>query len=164
MWSYLKFRKGLGQYGEFNFTQFINPALPIYPGPLWHKHVHDWLTPESRPENVQVLLIRYEDMLVNATRELLRAAAFVGLPTDHARITWAVEQSAASSMRKIEQTKGAGFFEKKYSKGIRSDFKFVQGASLGGWRAHFTEEDKRLFKSYAGTTLIEHGYADDMDW
>ena len=181
MWSYLKFRWGLGQYRNFNLTQFLDPSLPLYPGPLWHQHLHGWLHGDGptgcggsgcrgaagqwvEPGGVAVLVVRYEDMLQNATRELLRVAAFVGLPTDAARIRWAVDQSAAGAMRKIEEQKGHGFFEKKYAAGIRADFKFVQGAKLGGWRDVFTPQDKQLFKSYAGQALVDYGYASSMDW
>eukprot|EP01052_Picozoa_sp_SAG31_P003485 SAG31_NODE_135_length_23206_cov_25.707967_9_plen_411_part_00 len=180
MWSYLKFRWGLGQYHKYNLTGFLDPATQLYPGPLWHEHAHSWLGrgPTGcggsgcdgaagqwvRPDGVSIMLVRYEDMLQNATHELLRAAKFVGLPVDKPRIQWAVEQSAAESMRRIEKQKGHGFFEKKYSNAIQHDFKFVQGANVGGWRNVYTVDDKRLFKSYAGQALIDYGYATDVEW
>ncbi|MBN1264746.1 MAG: sulfotransferase domain-containing protein [Anaerolineales bacterium] len=34
----------------------------------------------------------------------------------------------------------------------------------GGWRNHFTEEHKNLFKEKAGALLVELGYETDQDW
>jgi len=34
----------------------------------------------------------------------------------------------------------------------------------GGWRNHFTEEHKTLFKEKAGALLVELGYETDQDW
>jgi hypothetical protein len=35
---------------------------------------------------------------------------------------------------------------------------------VGGWREHFTEEHKRLFKEVSGDLLIRLGYERDNDW
>jgi hypothetical protein len=34
----------------------------------------------------------------------------------------------------------------------------------GGWRKHFTDEHKALFKEVAGDLLIRLGYEEDKDW
>lgn len=40
---------------------------------------------------------------------------------------------------------------------------FRKGKS-GGWREHFSEENKRLFKSTAGDLLVRLGYEENNDW
>jgi hypothetical protein len=40
---------------------------------------------------------------------------------------------------------------------------FRQG-SIGGWRKHFNDEHKRVFKETAGQALIQLGYERDLEW
>ena len=51
MYSYYRFRHGLGQNLGMNFSQFIQTEQNHYPGPKWHEHVGSWL---DRMENGQV--------------------------------------------------------------------------------------------------------------
>jgi hypothetical protein len=39
-----------------------------------------------------------------------------------------------------------------------------RSGKTGGWREHFTEEHKRLFKEVAGDLLVRLGYEPDNDW
>jgi hypothetical protein len=39
-----------------------------------------------------------------------------------------------------------------------------RSGKTGGWRQHFTEEHKRLFKDVAGDLLVRLGYEENNDW
>ncbi len=39
-----------------------------------------------------------------------------------------------------------------------------RSGQTGGWREHFTEEHKKLFKEVAGDLLVQLGYEKDNDW
>lgn len=39
-----------------------------------------------------------------------------------------------------------------------------RSGKTGGWREHFTEEHKKLFKDVAGNLLVELGYEKNNDW
>jgi hypothetical protein len=39
-----------------------------------------------------------------------------------------------------------------------------RSGKAGGWREHFTEEHKKLFKDRAGDLLVRLGYEKDNDW
>ena len=39
-----------------------------------------------------------------------------------------------------------------------------RSGKTGGWREHFTEEHKRLFKDVAGDLLVRLGYEKNNDW
>ena len=69
MYSYYRFRHGLGQNLALNFSQFIEPSRKHYPGPRWHEHVEGWLE-RGEAEEVELLLVKYEDLHRNATAVL----------------------------------------------------------------------------------------------
>lgn len=114
MYSYFKFRHGLGQNLKLSFSNFLEVKRHHYPGPKWHEHVDNWLQ-HAKLGQVEMLLVKYEDLLANSTAELERMAAFVGMNASQRGLVWAATVSTADSMREIEEKKGAGFFEKKYS-------------------------------------------------
>jgi hypothetical protein len=39
-----------------------------------------------------------------------------------------------------------------------------RSGKTGGWREHFTEEHKTLFKEVAGELLVKLGYEKSNDW
>ncbi|MDL1944847.1 sulfotransferase domain-containing protein, partial [Chloroflexi bacterium CFX2] len=39
-----------------------------------------------------------------------------------------------------------------------------RSGKAGGWKEHFTEEHKKLFKNVAGDLLARLGYEKDDDW
>jgi hypothetical protein len=63
----------------------------------WGENVAGWLaTRQNRPG---FLLLRYEDMLEDAARELNKVASFLEIPPNEERIANAVRRSAADEMR-----------------------------------------------------------------
>lgn len=134
MYSYFKFRHGLGQNLRLTFSNFLEVRRHHYPGPKWHEHVESWLE-HAREGRVDMLLVKYEDLLVNSTAALERMAAFIGMNATRDGLLWATAVSTADSMRKIEKQKGAGFFEKKYS-GVKE--------RRGTPGAHFAQQTNEL--------------------
>lgn len=110
---------------------------------------------------VDMLVVRYEDLHRNTTGVLKQMADFVGIATSPEQIEWAVQASSADSMRQIERKKGPGFFERKYVKVQQrkgKQFNFVRGASVGKWATVYTPADIQLFMSYAGSMMRKLGY------
>ena len=95
----------------------------------WGENVASWLaTRENKPG---FLLLRYEDMLEDAARELEKVAAFLGIPADPDRIRKAVTRSAADEMRKMEKAQAKLWAS---TKDTRQDVPFVRSAKAGGWQ------------------------------
>lgn len=113
MYSYYKFRHGLGQNLKLTFSNFLELKRSHYPGPKWHEHVNGWLD-RAEDGDVEMLLVKYEDLHANVTAVLERMAEFIGIRATAPGLQWAVGVSTADNMRNIEEKKGAGFFEKKY--------------------------------------------------
>ena len=81
----------LGSGRSLQLSQFIGS---------WSQHAESWLDQKEIP----VLLVRYEDMLVDAGRELARVVQFARpeLTVDHARIASAVEHARFDRLKEIE--------------------------------------------------------------
>ena len=100
----------------------------------------NWLSDEN------TLSVKYEDLLSKSQRRptLMKLAKYL-LDTDHL----ATIEHAVSKMEKG--------FNPARSKTFRK-------GQAGDWQQHFTPDHKRLFKEYAGETLVELGYEKDLDW
>jgi len=151
MVSYYYYLTGQGRF-EGSFLEFLKKR-DLYPC-LWHEHVESWL---RRPNQCDVLLIRYEDLLRQTEIDLEKMAKFAGLPCDAKRVCWAATNSRFDSMRKIEKKKGRAF-------GPTQDFEFVRKGIHGDWLNHFDDAHKEVFKSHANQTLLCFGYTESEDW
>src|SRR6202166_3842990 len=100
----------------------------------WGENVAGWLaTRQNRPG---FLLLRYEDMLEDAARELNKVASFLEIPPDAERIANAVRRSAAEEMRKPEEQQARLWSS---TKGTRQDVPFVRAAQSGGCKTGLPE-------------------------
>lgn len=151
MVSYYYYLTRQGRF-EGRFLEFLKKK-DIYPC-LWHEHVESWL---QHTNELELLLIRYEDQLQQPEIELEKMARFAGLPCDRDRLHWAVSNSSFDAMRKIEREKGRAF-------GPTQGFEFVRKGAVDDWQNHFDFAHKKVFKSYANQTLLRLGYVDSEDW
>jgi hypothetical protein len=100
MYSYYRFRHGLGQNLALNFSEFIHPDRQHYPGPKWHEHVESWLSRQAS-DSVDVLVVKYEDLHKDTTGVLLQMAKFVGIQVTPEQVAWAVAASDSETMRQV---------------------------------------------------------------
>jgi len=97
-------------------------------------------------EQPAVLSLRFEDLQTE------RTAAFERILDYLERRGWRNQPPRETALRALHaavQPRKSGTFRK---------------GTPGGWRAHFTEANKALFKEVAGDLLIRLGYEQDMDW
>jgi len=119
----------------------------------WGENVAGWLaTRQNRPG---FLLLRYEDMLEDAARELNKVASFLEIPPDAERIANAVRRSAAEEMRKLEKTQWRLWSS---IKGTRQDVPFVRSAKAGGWRTGLPEGAVAQMEATWGHLMTHLGY------
>jgi hypothetical protein len=114
---------------DFPIEKFVTRFLAgqTCPHGSWGQNVATWLyTSEGSP---RFLLLRYEDLIADAVRELKKVVDFLKLSATPAQISQAVESSSADQMRKMEKAGKHSLF-----KGSRSDMSFVRAAGSGGWR------------------------------
>jgi hypothetical protein len=101
----------------------------------WGENVVGWLA--TRQNRAGFLLLRYEDMLEDAARELNKVASFLETPPDAERIASAERHSAADEMRKLEKSHAHLWSS---IKDTRQDVPFVRSAKAGGWRTGLLED------------------------
>jgi hypothetical protein len=96
----------------------------------WGQNVSTWLCTSER--DPRFLLLRYEDLVADTARELMKVVEFLRLTTSPEQIHRAVERSSADHMRKLEETQTN---ENELMKGSRKDLTFVRAARAGSWRS-----------------------------
>lgn len=148
--SYYDYLTRKGQF-QGSFTEFLQAEKLPYG--LWHEHVEGWL---DRARSVDLLLVRYEDLLRNTREQLERVALFVGSDTDPARLDYAIERSSLSQMRQLEETKGRPYGS--------PEAHFVRHGKSRKWVEVFGEADKEIMQDRANAVLGQLGYIDVPEW
>jgi hypothetical protein len=137
-----------------NFVdEWMEPVYWVRVG-SWGDHVTSWLS--TRQGHDGFLLLRYEDLLADPTRELAKVARILGLEPVPERLARAVELSSADRMRKLEKEQGGMWVE---TRNTRQDKQFVRQASSGGWRTTLPAECVSRIETEWGPLMKSLGYA-----
>jgi hypothetical protein len=102
--------------------------------------VFEWLGQEH------VMCIRFEDLIDN--RDATLDAMLDEVEITGYKIPTSREKALAVLAEAIRPQKSHTF----------------RSGKAGGWREHFTDEHKKLFKDVAGDLLVRLGYEDNNDW
>ena len=105
-----------------------------------YEGVFQWL------EQKYVLCIRFEDLIDN------RAGTLNAMLAEVERTGYKIpmpRQKALSTLVEAIQPRKSHTF---------------RSGKTGGWRGHFTEEHKNLFKEFSGDLLVRLGYEKNNDW
>jgi len=133
--------------GTFNSGMLVNPSWGS-----WYDNVASWLTMK---DNRRFLLLRYEDMLSDPERELVKVADFLSLSATPERLARAVRLSSADHMRDLEKTQGA---EWSLTKNTRPDIPFVRKARAGTWRSELPSQAVTDIEKAWGSLMVTLGY------
>ncbi|MGB2500311.1 MAG: sulfotransferase domain-containing protein [Mariniblastus sp.] len=110
---------------------------------FWTEHLErDELAVSLYPK-LKVKFVRYEDLHRDVNQERKKLFEFLD-----------VDPTKAS---KIHGNLKAGFKKERPSE-------FLRKGSIGDWTNYFTEQNKEIFKEYAGKQLIQYGYETSFDW
>jgi sulfotransferase 6B1 len=102
--------------------------------------VFEWL------QQPHVMCIRFEDLIDN--RQATLDAMLDEVESTGYRIPMPREKAISVLVKAIQPRKSHTF----------------RSGKTGGWREHFTDEHKELFKDVTGDLLIKLGYEKSMDW
>jgi hypothetical protein len=114
----------------------------------WGENVAGWLA--TRYDTQGFLLLRYEDMIADTSRELAKVATFLEIDADVQRVTQAVEQSSAERMREMEKRQALKWSS---TKNTRQDIPFVRTAKSGNWRSALPESALEIIESTWGPLM-----------
>ncbi len=139
-------------------TSFRDFVLKFNDGSLdgltpWSNHVDSWLN--NAPTDF--LLVRYEDMILSTSKELIRVLNFAGLPVQPNRVTAAVE---ASKFEKMKHLESSGKLYEELAK-TDSDIPHVRQGKIGAYKDFFDCELMMDFIKTHGSTLRRLGYLHD---
>jgi len=137
----------MGPYLE----RFVAGRLDAYGS--WGDNVGSWLG--ARGHRPDFLLLRYEDLLTDATAGLRRVAELIGLDVDDQDIAHAVEASRAENMRKLEARTGDQWKGLKAGSG---EGQFVRVARSGQWREKLSPEDVAAIERAFGPIMERVNY------
>lgn len=152
--SYYFYR--LNRLGEnISFYDFLK-RQDHYPC-LWKNHVESWLFRQNNRS--KILLVKYEDILLDCRQVLNRIINFIGLQVTEEQIIGAIAGSKFDNMRKLEKQRGRPYKEEEKGPDI-----FMRQGQQGNWHDFFGIEERRIFKFREGNTLIKLGYEKNHNW
>lgn len=119
----------------------------------WGENVGSWLA--ARQASKRFLLLRYEDMLRETGRELMKVADFLGMQVSPEHLERCVLQGSADRMRELEKKQGAKWVT---TKGDRTDIPFVGAAKAGGWKSGLSAAHVAQIEAAWGPLMQHVGY------
>ncbi len=134
-------------------SDFVQGRLSSADWGTWGENVGSWLS--TRNGHPGFLLLRYEDMIANAERELAKVASFFGFDASAERLTTSVQRSAADKMRSLEKLQGADWIS---TRNKRTDIPFVGKATSGSWKSKLPAASVREIESAWGALMSSLGY------
>jgi hypothetical protein len=153
--SLYNFRRKYGSVDDsYPIEQYV--AERFLPGDLdipWGEHVGSWLG--TRMNQPGFLLVRYEDLLQDPTRELCRLASFLGIAANAEALTQAIERSSANRLRQLERVEHEAWVT---TKGKRADVPFIAEAVAGTWKQKLPQPSVSLIESAWGHLMNSLGY------
>ena len=141
---------------RFPIAEFIPKWMESHYWPrlgCWGDHMTSWLA--TREGHPHFIIIRYEDLQANPTRELARAARLLEIDPTPEVLDRAVELSSADRMRQMEQNQGRKWVQTRYT---RQDKPFVRKGSAGSWKSVLGAESVALIEAAWGHLMIRLGY------
>ena len=141
-------------FDDYENVQVNLPAWIDYmfnvEGQRWNRFTWDEFI-ESYWEREDVAIVRYEDMLDDAAREVGRAIQAV-----------LDEEPDMDRLKMIEEK--YSFENQTGRKRGEQSKSFLRKGIAGDWKNHFTREACELFDGLAGDWLIRLDYEDDRSW
>lgn len=113
----------------------------------WSGHVTSWLD----APNLNVHVVRYEDMKLRPDETFTAAARFVGLPDAPERIRKAIAFSSFDELKKQEERDG-------FSERMPKAQSFFRKGEAGGWRESLSASQVRRITRVHGPVMRRLGY------
>lgn len=119
----------------------------------WGDHVTSWLS--TRGDRSGFVMLRYEDLIADPARELVKVAKLLGIEPSPDRLARAADLSSADRMRQLEQTQGKKWVQTRYT---RQDKPFVRKAASGGWKSVLSSQSVAAIEAAWGDIMTSIGY------
>jgi sulfotransferase 6B1 len=140
MHEYYKSLPDFGERLKVAITGIDRDGLHMASVKQRYESVFQWL------EQKNVMCIRFEDLINN--RDAILSAMLDEVGKIGYKIPTPRERALSILVSAIQPRKSHTF----------------RSGKTGGWKEHFTEEHKKLFRDFAGDLLVRLGYEKDNDW
>lgn len=123
----------------------------------WLNHVMSW----QAQTDIEILPVRYEDLLDRPRAELERVLAFIDYPADEARIALALEKSSMKAMAEKEERDGqAGrssvLHRSDIKAGFANGYRFINSASRNSFHTRLTPDEQIVAREIFGPALARY--------
>ena len=139
---------------------FLIKNKTLFPSGSLQKAADDWVKNVTETNDIgkgiyaeSFLSLRFEDIVDNPHIQLDRIWKFLGVNTE-------IPELEESINNELSENPDADWQREKQQEVA----KIIRKGLPGSWREIFTEEDKRIFKEFAGETLVDWGYEKDLNW
>jgi hypothetical protein len=158
MLSYYYFQRKYSQIEdncplERYVDNFVNGTLGSDEWGTWFENVSSWVM--TRYKNPSFLLLRYEDMIQDTLRELMRIADFLNLDSTPSRLNKVIALSSADRLRELEKQDAQIWIG---TRNRRQDIPMIRAATSGGWHATLPQECVAKIEAAWGDLMSSLGF------
>ncbi len=141
------------RHPHLEFLEFVQDVQKWSGQGRWSEHVEAWL---ANPYQAQMITIRYEDLLDDTVRELLRFCAFAGIQPGQGRLETVAANATFAKMRQKEINQ-EGWTNGTHA-GWPKDKFFVRRGQRGSYKDEMPSDVLAAFLQDASATLAKCGY------
>lgn len=139
---------------------FLSKNKSIFPAGSLQEAANNWVNNITETNHLgkkiyaeSFLSLQFEDIVDQPYFQLKRIWNFLGVDTE-------IPDLEEAMIKELSDNPDADWQREKQ----REVAKFIQKGLPGSWRDIFTEKDRKIFKEFAGETLVEWGYEKDLNW
>lgn len=136
-------------------TDFDNFLIDWVTGRIWptswREHVNSWIGIDSKTNDFNICIIRYEDLLSEPIAQVQKAVDIIGIEANLNTVQRALDLASAENMRNKEKL------------GLRKGedvvgMKYIGEAVDGQWKAKLNSNQVKLIEEHANVEMRKYGY------
>lgn len=149
MVSYNKMELNKNKNYPYDLKDMVIKGKGLWPS-KWHYHTQKWI---SNPFNAKIIIVRYEDLLVQPVIELQRLCAFIGISISEEKIISIIDNNTLNNMRFRAEKYGMDNDNKWKNKSVSA---FFRKGEVGNYKdelgvdliSFFNKESKKELKYF----------------
>lgn len=151
MVSYYNMGKNKNQNFEFTLKEMVIDGKGLEFS-KWHLHITDWL---QNPYNAEIMVLKYEDLILHPLREMKRISSFIGIELSDDRLIEIYNNNSLQRVRSRVKTYGMENDHTWKNKPITT---FFRKGVIGSYKDEMPEELIEYFNEEAIETLRYFDY------
>ncbi|MBM3995641.1 MAG: sulfotransferase domain-containing protein [Planctomycetes bacterium] len=141
------------RHPDLDFLEFVRDVEKWSGQGRWSEHVESWL---ANPHRAEMIVVRYEDLLVDTVGQLERFCAFVDIEPKPGRLQEIAAKTTFAKMRQKEINQ-PGWANGSHASWPKDQF-FMRRGQCGSYKDEMPAEVLEAFLRDASATLAKCGY------